>query len=214
MKYRKFTFNPIGVNTYVIWDEETLEAAVVDPGMYTEGERRAFSGFLSAEGLRLTTVLQTHTHFDHIAGLPFLHAEYGGLRPLYHSGDERVYYAMPLMARLMHMSIEGPLPAAGRFLADGEELHISGMRIQVIHTPGHTPGGICLYMPDEGLLFSGDTLFRSSIGRTDLPGGDYRAEIESITGRLFALPPQTLVLPGHGELTTIEEEMAGNQHLV
>lgn len=214
MKYRRFTFNPIGVNTYVVWDEDTLDAAVIDAGMYTDGERRALAGFIADEGLRPVMSLQTHMHFDHIAGLPFIFGTYGSLRPLYHHGDERLYYSMPLMARYAGMNLAEPLPAAERFLADGEELHLAGVEIQVIHTPGHTPGGVCLYVPDEGILFSGDTLFRGSMGRTDLPGGDYRAEIESITERLFILPPDTLVLPGHGETTTIGEEMAGNPYLV
>lgn len=209
MKRKQFVFNMVSENTYLIWDDETKEAAVIDAGMFYDEEKTEFAHFVSSQGLNLRMVLQTHMHFDHIFGLSFLEEHYG-IRPLFHAMDEKLYYSMPEMIRLLGLRNTLILPKASGFVQDKEVIKLGNIEIHTIHTPGHTPGGVCYYIPTEGVLFSGDTLFRNSIGRTDLYGGDYNQEIRSIKERLFILPPNTTVFPGHGEQTTIGDEMSAS----
>lgn len=212
MKYQTFTFNPIQENTYLLWDEETLEAAIVDPGMWNRQEEQLLQGSIAALGLKLKYALQTHAHFDHTLGLPFIHRTYG-LRPVFHTDEAETYRQMPHMAAQFGLTIGGGMPPVERFLSDGDELRLGQTSIRLIHTPGHTPGSAALYVPSSGLLFSGDTLFQGSIGRTDLPGGNFEAELDSISRKLFPLPEETTVLTGHGPATTIAWEKVHNYYV-
>ena len=202
MKYQSFTFNPVQENTYLLWDEQTLEAAIVDTGAWDRQEEQSLAGSIEALGLKLKYVLQTHAHFDHTFGLPFVHRTYG-LKPILHKDEADVYRQMPSMAARFGLNMGGGMPAIGQLLSDGDELLLGTTAVRLIHTPGHTPGSSVFYIPDAGLLFSGDTLFRESIGRTDLPGGSYEDELDSIKNKLFCLPDDTVVLTGHGPSTTI-----------
>lgn len=211
MKYQSFTFNPVQENTYLLWDEQTLEAAIVDTGAWDRQEEQSLAGSIEALGLKLKYVLQTHAHFDHTFGLPFVHRTYG-LQPVFHKDEADVYRQMPSMAARFGLNMGGGMPAIGQLLSDGDELLLGTTAVRLIHTPGHTPGSSVFYIPDAGLLFSGDTLFRESIGRTDLPGGSYEDELDSIKNKLFCLPDDTVVLTGHGPSTTIGWEKQNNPY--
>lgn len=211
MKYQSFTFNPVQENTYLLWDEQTLEAAIVDTGAWDRQEEQSLAGSIEALGLKLKYALQTHAHFDHTFGLPFVHRTYG-LKPVFHKDEADVYRQMPSMAARFGLNMGGGMPAIGQLLSDGDELLLGTTAVRLIHTPGHTPGSSVFYIPDAGLLFSGDTLFRESIGRTDLPGGSYEDELNSIKNKLFCLPDDTKVLTGHGPSTTIGWEKQNNPY--
>lgn len=211
MKYQSFTFNPVQENTYLLWDEQTLEAAIVDTGAWDRQEEQSLADSIEALGLKLKYVLQTHAHFDHTFGLPFVHRTYG-LKPIFHKDEADVYRQMPSMAARFGLNMGGGMPAIGQLLSDGDELLLGTTAVRLIHTPGHTPGSSVFYIPDAGLLFSGDTLFRESIGRTDLPGGSYEDELDSIKNKLFCLPDDTVVLTGHGPSTTIGWEKQNNPY--
>lgn len=208
MKYQSFTFNPIQENTYLLWDEETLEAAIIDSGTWNRQEEQMLEGSIKALGLKMKYALQTHAHFDHTFGLPFIYRTYG-LKPIFHVDDAETYRDMPKLGVRFGLTISG-MPPIGQLLNDGAELILGTTVIRLIHTPGHTPGSAAFYVPADGLVFSGDTLFRQSIGRTDLPGGNYETELNSIHDKLFALPDDTVVLSGHGPATTIGWEKKHN----
>lgn len=212
MKYQTFTFNPVQENTYLLWDEETLEAAIVDAGTWNRQEEQMLEGSIAAHGLKMKYALQTHAHFDHTFGLPFVYRTYG-LRPIFHVDEEKTYKQMPGMAAQFGMTIGGGMPPIERLLNDGAELRLGETAIRLIHTPGHTPGSASLYIPDAKLLLSGDTLFCQGIGRTDLPGGNFEAELDSIKNKLFRLPDDTTVLSGHGPATTIGWEKRNNYYI-
>ena len=208
MKYQSFTFNPIQENTYLLWDEETLEAAIIDSGTWNRQEEQMLEGSIKALGLKMKYALQTHAHFDHTFGLPFIYRTYG-LKPIFHVDDAETYRDMPKLGVRFGLTISG-MPPIGQLLNDGAELILGTTVIRLIHTPGHTPGSAAFYVPADGLVFSGDTLFQQSIGRTDLPGGNYETELNSIHDKLFALPDDTVVLSGHGPATTIGWEKKHN----
>ena len=212
MKVQTFTFNPVQENTYLLWDEATLEAAIVDAGMWNRQEEQMLEGNIAAHGLKMKYVLQTHAHFDHTFGLPFVNRTYG-LRPIFHVDEAETYRQMPGMAAQFGLTVGGGMPPIERLLNDGDELRLGTTVVRLIHTPGHTPGSASLYIPDERLLLSGDTLFQGSIGRTDLPGGDFEAELDSIRNKLFRLPDETAVLSGHGPSTTIAWERQHNYYI-
>ena len=212
MKYISFTFNPIQENTYLLWDETTLEAAIVDAGNWNRQEEQLLEGSIKAHGLKMKYALQTHAHFDHTFGLPFVHRTFG-LKPVFHVDEAETYRQMPNMAAQFGLNIGGGMPPIGMLLNDGNELKLGESIIRLIHTPGHTPGSASFYIPDEGLLLCGDTLFQGSIGRTDLPGGDFEAEMDSIKRKLLSLPDETTVLCGHGPTTTIGLEKKNNYYL-
>ncbi len=211
MKVCKFVVNYIEENCYLLWDEPTKEAALIDCGAMNEAEWHTIQSKIQQEGLALKYVLQTHCHFDHLLGIRFIHATYG-LSPRFHTMEQVVYDAMPQMAARFHITLPSPLPQPGLYVEDGQQLSLGTEVLQVIHTPGHTPGGICFYSEKNAILFSGDTLFQGSIGRTDLGGGNLDQELHSIRTRLFTLPPETQVLPGHGPATTIAQEQAHNPY--
>ena len=212
MKYQTYTFNPVQENTYLLWDETTLEAAIVDAGSWNRQEEQMLEGSIKALGLKMKYALQTHAHFDHTFGLPFVYRTYG-LRPIFHVDEEKTYQQMPGMAAQFGLTIGGGMPPIERLLNDGAELRLGETVIRLIHTPGHTPGSASLYIPDARLLLSGDTLFQGSIGRTDLPGGNFEAEIDSIKNKLFRLPDDTTVFSGHGPATTIGWEKKHNYYI-
>ena len=212
MKYISFTFNPIQENTYLLWDETSLEAAIVDCGAWNRQEEQLLEGSIKAHGLKLKYALQTHAHFDHTFGLPFIHRTYK-LKPIFQVDEAETYRDMPDMAAQFGLNIGGGMPPIERLLNDGESVKLGETVVRLIHTPGHTPGSASFYIPDAQLLLCGDTLFQGSIGRTDLPGGNFEAETNSIKNKLFTLPEETTVLCGHGPTTTIGYEKQNNYYL-
>lgn len=203
--FKCFPVNPLEENCYVLHDE-TMQGVIIDCGAMSPRQQQEIADYIDSMGIQLQYVLQTHMHFDHIFGLPFLHQRYG-LGPWCHAMDLHTYEQASSMAEsLFHRPLGIEMVAVEGFLDDGQEITFGNTTLRVIHTPGHTPGGVCFYCESAGHLFSGDTLFAGSIGRSDFPGGSFRQEIESITNRILTLPPETIVHPGHGPSTTVGDE--------
>ena len=189
---------PLGVNCYILADETTREAMVVDPG----GNARDILNALQHHRLKVTAIVNTHAHFDHILALNEIRATTHAPFML-HADEVPVLAAAKASAASFGMGISPPAPA-DRLLKDGDTVVVGALLFKVLHTPGHTPGGICLL--EEKNVFVGDTLFQGSIGRTDFPGGDYATLMSSIRDKLLPLADDTIVYPGHGTSTTIGEE--------
>ena len=188
-------------NCYLVADPGTGEAAIVDPGE----ETALFTARLAHEGWTLRAIWLTHAHLDHVAGVAAMRAP--GVPVFLHPADRALYDSFPAQARAFGLEATAP-PAPDRELADGGSVSVGSCAFSVIHTPGHSPGGVCLV--GHGMALVGDTLFAGSIGRTDLPGGDLEALLTSIHERLFALPDDTVVYSGHGPATTIGAEKRHN----
>ena len=187
----------IGTNCYLIHDADTKECIIVDPGDNAAFIERGIEGL----GVKPVAVLLTHAHYDHIGALPEIKEKYN--IPVYiHEKD------VPMLEnRMLNMgNIEIRLTEDDAVLKGGEELDLLGRRVQVIHTPGHTPGGVCYYFPDEKMLISGDTMFRFSWGRSDFPGGSEAELMASLREKLLPLPEDTMVFPGHEGATMIGDE--------
>ncbi len=193
---------PLQVNCFIVACEETKEAMVVDPG----DDGAQILAALKAAHLQPRLIVNTHGHFDHIGANKFL-VEKTGAELLIHAQD------VPLLQRAPeHAAVYGltavPSPEPTRVLQDGDVMEFGKLRFEVIHTPGHSPGGICLHGP--GHVFTGDSLFAGSIGRTDLPGGSHETLVRGVRSRLMVLPEETVVHPGHGPDTTIGREKVSN----
>ncbi|MDL2231788.1 MBL fold metallo-hydrolase [Porphyromonadaceae bacterium OttesenSCG-928-L07] len=208
MEVKIFVNNPWGENTILLYDE-TKEAVVIDCGCFSEEERKRFASFLSDNGLVLKGILNTHLHIDHIFGNGFVKETYG-LEPQANEGDNYLIEEALNYAKMMGITgIEQP-PAIGHFLQDGDVVKFGTTELKVIATPGHSPGGLCFYSEKDHLLVSGDTLFSGSVGRSDLPGGNGSQLLQGIKSKLFILPDDVVVIPGHGPQTTIREEKLYN----
>ncbi|MCK5912853.1 MAG: MBL fold metallo-hydrolase, partial [Desulfuromusa sp.] len=196
---------PLEVNCYILGCEETRKAAVIDPG----GDVDRILQLLDKHRLKVEMIINTHGHFDHVGGNRKL-LEATGAELIIHRDDIPVLDRAADHAAAFGLQTE-PSPAPTRELIGGETLQLGKLVLQVIHTPGHSPGGICLYV--DGTLIVGDTLFAGSIGRTDLPGGNHHLLISSIKEKLLPLPETTKVYPGHGPMTTIGQEKLYNPFL-
>ena len=196
----------LGVNCYIVSNTDTKEAVVVDPG----GHANAIADNLKNSGLTLAGILLTHAHFDHADGAEDLQQLTGA--KIYALNEEQKSLENPRynMSNMMGMGISYK---ADIYLVDGQKLELAGLTFEVIHTPGHTEGGCCYYLKDQKLLLSGDTLFCTSIGRTDFPGGSYGTLLRSIKEKLFVLPDDVKVLPGHEGTTYIGYEKDHNPFL-
>lgn len=209
---KRFEFNPFGENTYVIWDPVSREAAVVDPGMTDTSEEKALDTFISSERLTVKATLLTHIHIDHTFGVDHMKNKYNA--PLLaNKADEFLGQRRMEQARMFHLPMDLSPVVIDRFIDEGEALRLGDHPVMALHAPGHSPGSLLYYIPDAGILLSGDVLFQGSIGRTDLPGGDYATLISSIHKKILELPYTTRVYPGHGPSTTIADEVRSNPYI-
>lgn len=196
------------VNCYILWDE-TLEAVVIDPGCFYDEEKQKLKNFIAENNLKLTHVLNTHLHLDHIFGNPFMLKEYG-LSPEANKADEFWLEIAPQQSRSYGFNLpEAPVPL-GKYICDGDIITFGNTQLEAIHVPGHSPGSIVFYSKNDNVIFSGDVLFQGSIGRADLAGGNFDELREGICSRLFTLPNETVVYPGHGGSTSIGIEKVEN----
>ncbi|MFN4884939.1 MAG: MBL fold metallo-hydrolase [Bacteroidota bacterium] len=201
-----FTFNAFSENTYLVWDENKIGVAI-DPGMMTREEEHSFRSFLTENEIQLQRVWLTHCHIDHIMGLDYIHRNYGIVAEA-HALDQVNVERSPLVAEMYGLPYsEGPAP---QYVLEPGNLSHAGIACVVRFTPGHSPGHVVFYFEKEGWLLAGDTLFQGSIGRTDLPGGDFATLEKSIRNELYTLPNETRVYSGHGPATTIEFEKNAN----
>jgi len=211
MTIKTFTFNPIQENTYLVYDE-TNEAVVIDAGCLSGAEKLTLKGFIEDNNLVLKRVLNTHLHFDHQFGNKFLFNTYG-IKPEANKGDEYLLENVIAKTRAFGVEIDEEAQTIGEYIIDNQEINFGNSSFTAFHVPGHSPGSIAFYSEKEGVLFAGDVLFRGSIGRTDLQGGDYATLINSITKKLLPLPDSTVVYSGHGPTTTIGYEKKNNPFL-
>ncbi len=201
------TFNPYQENTYILFDDKK-NCVIIDPGMHTPKEEDQLESFITENGLKPQFLLNTHCHIDHVLGNHFVYEKWG-LKPLFHEGEIPVLVAVQNYAPQMGFRYE-PSPIPETFLVDGQELMLGDHILHCILAPGHSPAHLCFYCAEQDFLIGGDVLFRNSIGRTDLPGGDHETLLNAIKKNIYTLPDKTIVYPGHGPATTIAYEKETN----
>jgi hydroxyacylglutathione hydrolase len=210
LQIERFAFNPFQVNTYILWDE-TKECAIIDAGCYGQAEQEEITGFIKENGLKPVRLLQTHCHIDHIAGMAFISREYGlkpeahpaGLPFIRHSAKTGFIYGFDQLE-----TIDPELP-----LKEGDLIRFGNAELEVVETPGHADGSVCFISHSDKFVITGDVLFHQSIGRSDLPTGDYDLLIKSIREKLLTLPGDYTIYPGHGPDSTIGFESYSNPFL-
>lgn len=205
MEIRCFVCNPFEENTYLIWDETSRQAAIVDPGMIDPREENAIDSFIADNKLIVKYILLTHAHLDHVFGARHAKTTYG-VDIIAHKGDQPLAASLPDQAARFHLPYRLSPLTIDSFASDGQTLTLGNEEIKALNVPGHSEGSLAYYMPHDGYLLSGDVLFNNAVGRTDLPGGSTAKLYQSITGKLLTLPDDTIVFPGHGSPTTIKAE--------
>ena len=211
MKIACLPFNPIQENSYILWDE-TSECVVIDAGNSTPREDAALDDFIARHGLKPVLAANTHGHFDHTLGVEHLKQRYG--IPFALSSKDRFLVDNAATSGSVFGVKIGAMPSTDIDLEQQDEIRFGNTRLQILRTPGHTPGHVAFYEPQSKSLFTGDTLFRESIGRTDLPGGDYSWIMRSILDVIVPLGEEVHVYPGHGPETTIGHELLYNPFIV
>lgn len=216
MPVKQFLNNPFQENTYIVWDEPTLEAAIIDCGALTDNERNDIENFIENHRLVVRHIINTHLHLDHCFGVAWACMKYG-LTLEASSADSSLLHSLRQQAELFGIPSSLIDLATDTLkispLCDGDTLPLGQSSLSVIATPGHTLGGLCFYDKQNAILFSGDTLFNGSVGRTDLEGGSYSALINSIRQKLVILPDNVTIYCGHGPYTTIADEKQYNPYL-
>ena len=210
IKVKFFTFSPVHENTYLLYNEQG-KAIIIDTGCYFSAEQETLKNFIKDTGLTPERLLNTHCHLDHVFGNKWVHDTWG-LEMWLHPDEEQMLKLAPLSGEkwgLPFDNYKGPL----HFLNHGDIVKLGEDELKVLLTPGHSPGSICFYCEKQKILIGGDVLFRESIGRTDLPGGDHATLLKSIREQLFVLPDEVVVYSGHGEPTTIGYEKRNNPFL-
>ncbi len=203
-----FTFNPYQENTYLLIDEEK-NCIIVDPGMYGLAEEQQLKDYIEQEKLNPILLLNTHCHIDHVLGNKYVYDTWN-LLPNFHEGEIPTLIAVNNYAPQMGFRYEtSPIPET--FIKENDIISLGRHQFKAIYAPGHSPAHLCYYNEEYNLLIGGDVLFRNSIGRTDLPGGNHQLLIENIKSKIYTLPEETVVYPGHGPTTTIGFEKRNNQ---
>ena len=212
VQVKVFTFNLFAENTFVIWDDETKEAAIIDPGNSTNEEQKILTNFISSQNLNIKYLINTHCHIDHILGCSFVKKEYN---PLYYAPEKDLILLENAhqQAQMFDINFQQP-PKPDKLIDEELELTLGISKIKFLFTPGHTPGEYCLYLEKEKICITGDVLFKEGIGRTDLWGGDYNTLINSIENKLLTLPDDVIIYPGHGDSSTIGYEKQYNPFLI
>lgn len=211
MTVKIFTFNPFQENTYLVYDE-TNEAIVIDCGCILDYEKKAFQQFITENELKIVKVINTHLHLDHQFGNKFLNDTYN-LAPLAHLEDEFLLDNVKSQGAMFGIPIKEDVQILGGYIVDNQKFNFGKTSFVALHVPGHSPGSVAFYFEEDNAIFVGDVLFKGSIGRTDLPKGDYGTLIRSIQNKLLLLPDSTVVYSGHGPTTTIGEEKVNNPFL-
>jgi glyoxylase-like metal-dependent hydrolase (beta-lactamase superfamily II) len=204
---QKFVFNTFMVNCYLLYDE-TGECIIIDAACYEESEEDEIKDFIASKRLKLVRNLNTHCHIDHILGNGFIAGTYGIL-PEYHKESVPFFFSAKEIGASFGYTVDS-IPDPKNFLEDGEWVTFGNATLQTLYTPGHADGSICFFSEKDQFVVTGDVLFRDTIGRTDLPSGDFNLLMNSIHEKLFTLPDDTVVHPGHGPETTIGYEKMNN----
>lgn len=210
LSVQSFIFSPLQENTYLLYNEKG-DACIIDPGCYFEGESDQLETFIVNNSLIPSFLLTTHCHLDHVFGLKWAAARYN-LVPNIHRAEEKVLAMATMAGDIWNMpftNYKGIL----HWLSEGQQITIGTDVLEVLEVPGHSPGHVCFYCKAQGFVIGGDVLFKGSIGRTDLPGGNHSVLLNSIKEKLWPLPDATIVYSGHGDTTTIGFEKANNPYL-
>ncbi len=207
IKVEHFTFNPFEENTYVLSNEKG-DAVIIDPGCYFTEEERKLKDFIESNKLKPVKLLNTHCHIDHVFGNQWVYKTYG-LELYMHEGEKPVLEFAPSTGNFYGFGFSN-YNGALHFLAEGDEVFLGDDMLKVLFTPGHSPASICFYCAAQKFVIGGDVLFNESIGRFDLPGGNEQILYKNIREKLYVLPDETVVYPGHGNKTTIGHEKIYN----
>lgn len=210
IQLKMFTFNPVQENTYVLWNEKN-EALIIDPGCYFTAEQETLQDFITRQALKPVQLINTHCHLDHVFGNKWVAKNYHLELWLHPIAEKELQFA-PASGLSWGLPVDnysGPF----HYLNHGDKVRIGKDELEVFFTPGHSPGSICFYCAKQHFIISGDVLFFESIGRSDLPGGNHLQLLQSIEEKLFILPDETIVYPGHGPNTTIGHEKKHNPYL-
>lgn len=213
LQIKQFSFNPFGVSTFVVYDPDTLDALVVDPGMVTDRERALFDNFVASHRLKIGQIVNTHMHLDHCFGDNYVKSRYG-VPVKANSEDAFLGTKLAEQSRRFGMLVPGTEKGVeiDVDLKEGETVKVGKHELKVLQVPGHSPGSIALYSPEYHFLIGGDVLFKGSIGRTDLEQGNMSTLINSIRNKILTLPEETQVLPGHDAITTVADEKRYNPY--
>jgi glyoxylase-like metal-dependent hydrolase (beta-lactamase superfamily II) len=211
IKIKNFVFNLFAENTIILWDEETKESAIVDPGMSNSEEEKVFDNFILENNLSIKYLINTHCHIDHILGCSYIIKKYNSE---YYAPEKDILLLKnaTTQAEMFGLDIEDP-PQPTKLITESDQLNLGNSKLNFIFTPGHSPGEFCIYLEKEKICITGDVLFKEGIGRTDLWGGDYDTLIQSIEQKLLNLPDDVKIYPGHGDASTIGYEKINNPFL-
>jgi len=210
LSVKKFTFNPVQENTYILYNEQG-QCCIIDPGCYFQQEKDTLRQFIEHNNLHPELLFNTHCHLDHVFGNKWV-AETWGLLLHLHEKEKPVLDFAPQAGDLWQLPFEN-YKGVLIFIKEGTSIRLGNDELEIRFTPGHSPGSVCFYYAPGGFVISGDVLFNMSIGRTDLPGGDYKTLVNSIQTQLFTLPDETKVYSGHGPVTTVGFEKMNNPYV-
>jgi len=209
---KKFTFNMFDENTYILYDEESKESAVVDPGCSNKSEEIELENFIFNNDLKIKYLINTHCHIDHILGCEFVKTKFN---PVYYVPEKDIPLLQNAKMQADMVGMEFPISIMpDEFLTENQKLYLGESELSFLFTPGHTPGEYCIYIPNSQICITGDVLFFDTIGRTDLWGGNHEMLIKSIEENLLTLPDETKIYPGHGDESTIGRERIQNPFLI
>lgn len=212
MNIKIFEFNPIAVNTYVLYDE-TGECVIVDPACFFPNEQQELLKFINEKKLVVKHLLNTHLHFDHVFGVNFIEAQFD-VKMKAHKADKFLLANMEQQMVMFGFPANGDyIPTLTNYIDENDIIEFGNQKLTIMHVPGHSPGSLVFYNKQEGVVVSGDVLFNGSIGRTDLPQGDHNSLIDGIKRKILTLPDNTVVYPGHGPATSVEGEKRINPFL-